>query len=39
MLAYRSVINVEMGLFDAFTVISLRVGQTKETLLQKGTGL
>jgi hypothetical protein len=38
MLAYRSVVKMEMGLLDAFSVVSLRIGQTEETLLQKGTG-
>lgn len=30
---------MEMGFFDTFAVISLRVGQSKKTLLQKGTSL
>lgn len=30
---------MEMGFFDTFAVISLRIGQSKKTFLQKGTSL
>lgn len=30
---------MEMSFFDAFTVISLRVGQSKKTLFQKGANI
>lgn len=35
---YRSVVKVEMGFLDAFTVVSLRVRQAKESFLKEGTG-
>ena len=38
LLSYRrSVVKVEMAFLDTLTVVSLRVGQTKETLLQEVT--
>lgn len=30
---------MEMGFLDTFAVVSLRVGQSKKTLLQKGTSI